>query len=157
MNGLGLKELVPGAVAIIGGKIAIVVRHDLNRPRRPICVKTSVNGPEYISAPDRFDAVIGHIDLAEFAKLSKPIIPAASEFVPPPPQREPMWGDGVIPETVKALNLKAGDTIRVRHGRGERVATFDGYNYNRPKYPVSYNINGKRWKGPYSTIVSKVA
>jgi hypothetical protein len=68
----------------------------------------------------------------------------------------PSW-DETIPQRIKDMNLKIGDTIRIRHGAKEILIAFDGFNWNRPKYPLTYNINGKGWKGPLSVILAKVA
>lgn len=151
MSGLGLNELKPGAVAIAqDGKIAIVVGHALSRPKNPLLIKTKAGGTEYIAPLSSFKAVIGHVDLAAFE--------AAGIVKPPmwePRSQIPVNGFDIMPDRVKALNLKVGDLIRYKHGRSVVTATFNGFNWGRRTCPVSYSINGKACKGKVEDIVGK--
>lgn len=151
MSTMTLNELKPGAVAITNdGKIVVITGHDLNRPRRPIRLKVKAGGTEYISPLDGFKAVVGQVDLDAFNKAAAPLFPS----VPPVERGSPFPPFGVKPnEDLK--DLKVGDLIRVRHGSRVVTATFGGYSWSRPKYPISYTINGKRWKGPMDVIVGK--
>ena len=144
-----LSDLKPGAV-VVGqdGKIAVVVSVDLNRPRRPVSVRMKAGGTLYVAGVDMFSAVVGQVDMAKFDGAV---------------QAAPMWTplssveSFGLPENIKAMDLKAGDLIRFKHGGKVATVTFNGFNWNRPKYPVSYALNGKQWKGKVEGIVEKAA
>jgi hypothetical protein len=63
--------------------------------------------------------------------------------------------DFLLPPHLKAMGLKAGDSIQVRHGGRTLTAIYEGFKPSRPKYPISYSINGKKWKGPVTCIMVK--
>ena len=152
MSGLSVSDLEAGSVAVTAdGKLAVIVGIAPNRPKNCIKLKMTADGKTYVASPDYFRAVVGSVDLDKFEAAAKPRerLELAS--------RQSLFGSSLIPENLRAMDLKPGDSIRVRHGRKVVVATFGGYNFNRPKYPVSYTINGKPWKGTYQGVVSKVA
>ena len=70
--------------------------------------------------------------------------------------KDQQTGSFFMPQNLKAMGLKVGEEINIRHGGSTRRAVFEGYHASRPKYPISYTINGKRWKGPENCIIGKV-
>jgi len=143
---LTLNELKPGAITS-DGKIAVITGFSPNRQKNPILLSFKPGGTTYVSSVDRFSAVVGNVDLDAYKKAG----------VSPVPLWEPRSSveSFGLPPIVKELDLKAGDLIRLRHGGKVVTATFNGFNWNRPKYPVSYGLNGKSWKGNVAGIVGK--
>jgi hypothetical protein len=146
-----LKDVEVGSVVIDDrGSIGIVTDIVLSRPKYPITFAIKASGSLYKGNPANFKAVIGKVDIQAFkAASSKPTALSEPLF-----GFDPMF----LPEPLKSLNLKPGDKINVRHGFGKvSEAVYEGYKPSRPKYPISYTIDGKRWKGPISAIVGKAA
>lgn len=146
---LALNDLKAGQVVLdTVGNVWIVTGIAPNRPVKPVQIVKKAGGTMYVAPVSMFTSIVGTVDLEKFKVSVLPLVPAT---------REPMFGDGTMPENIRALNLKSGDVVTVSHGFKKVTATFTGFNWNRPKYPVSYEINGKKWKGPYTTIVGKAA
>jgi hypothetical protein len=147
-----LKDIEIGSVVIDNrGAIGIVTDIVLNRPTWPIVFAVKASGSLYKGRPDLFKAVIGKVDIAAFKAASK----APADL----PERKDMSDifPGLIPEPLRSMGLKVGDKINVNHGFSVVEAIYDGYKFSRPKYPITYTINGKRWKGAASVVVGKVA
>jgi len=158
---LTINDLKVGSLVVgMNGKMGVVVGHELNRPKHPIMYKNSPDGATYIAGADYFKAILGSVDMDAFnnAAIKMPIFPNIPAFVPA--SREPLFGTdiehiGIVPVQIAEMKLKSGDQIQVRHGSRVITVEFSGFNWNRPKYPVSYTINGKKWKGPLSVIIGK--
>ena len=143
-----LSDVQVGSVVLgMDGKIAVVVKVDVSRPRRPLSVKMKAGGPVYVAHLDDFASVVGQVDMVKF---EAPMGLYNYNLTPS------NFADVVV-EPPKANDLKAGDKIQYKHGGRVVVVEFNGYNWGRPKYPVLYTLNGKRWKGTVEGIVGKVA
>jgi hypothetical protein len=127
-------------VETVDHKIVVIVGFK-GRTAYPIEFKKTVDGPIYMAKEDHFKTVIGQVDGAKWA--------------------EAVVAAGAIPSMPAAdmslvRSLKVGDSIRIRHGSNSIVvATFKGYNPRRPKFPVSYEINGKPWKGKMEGLLGR--
>lgn len=142
------NELKPGAVAITSdGKIAVITGFSPNRPKNPINLSFKPGGTTYVSSPDCFTAVVGQVDLEAYNKAGVSPVPLWN-----PLSSVESFG---LPDNIKTMDLKPGDLIRYRHGGKVVTVTFKGFNWNRPKYPVSYTINGRPWKGQVKAILGK--
>ena len=142
-----LEELKPGVVAIDSrGSICVITEIRPESPVWPVIFVVKASGSAYKGRPDMFKAVVGQVDLNAF----NGILEAAKE------NKVQGWdNDPLMPESLSGI--KIGDTINVRHGASVVQAIYKGYNHNRPKYPVCYEINGRSWKGPVTTVVGKAA
>lgn len=144
-----LKNVEVGSVVVDDrGGIGIVIDIVLSRPKYPLTYALKASGSLYKASPANIRAVIGKVGVATFkAACSKPIVP------------QPMFGfdDNFLPEPLKSMNLKPGDRIKVRHGGTIVEAIYQGYKFSRPKYPISYTIDGRNWKGPAIGILGKAA
>ena len=143
-----LKDLAVGSVVVdCRGGIGIVM--DItNRPKYPVTYAVKASGSRYKADPGQFRCVVGKIDVEAFkAAVNTPLFPLVESGL------QSMY----LPESLKGMNLKVGDKIVVKHGYKTVEAVFEEFIFTRPKYPVTYSINGKRWKGKYESIVSKVA
>lgn len=142
------NELKPGAVAITSdGKIAVITGFSPNRPKNPILLSFKPGGTTYVSSMDRFTAVVGQVDLEAYKKAGVSQVPLWN-----PLSSVESFG---LPPNIKAMDLKPGDLIRYRHGGKTVTVSFKGFNWNRPKYPVSYELRGKSWKGQVVNILGK--
>lgn len=152
MNDLTMADLKVGSVALMyGNRMVVVVGVNPNKPKNCISYKQQPNSTTYIAAVSDFTKVIGQVDMNAFNAVVIPKDPVenkGTDFVP-------SW-DSTIPQRIKDMNLKIGDTILVRHGAKPIQILFQGFNWNRPKYPLCYSVNGKNWKGSLSMILSKV-
>ena len=145
--GMTLNELVPGTVAItINDDIAVITGHNLSRPKYPISYKVKASPKGYKGRPEDFRVIIGKVDVQAFLGACE-----ASAVVPA------MDWSPYMPEPLKSMNIGVGDVISVRHGHGVVQAVFKGWNPGRPKYPITYDYNGKSWKGVVAAVVGKVA
>lgn len=148
MSNLTLNDLVPGTLGILNdGKLAVITGVKLSRPTYPLVSKMKAGETAYKGRPEDFKVVLGKIDLAALDAAAPAKIP---EFVP-------LSG---IDDPFRPMNLrdvKVGDNIIVRHGSKEILAVYKGYNRRRPQYPLSYEINGKSWKGSVDSFVRKAA
>ena len=143
-----LSDVQVGSVVLgMDGKIAVVVKIDQSRPRRPLSVKTKAGGPVYVAHLESFASVVGQVDMVKFEA------PMGLQDY----NLTPSNLVNVAVEAPKVSDLKPGDKIQYKHGGRVVVAEFIGYNWNRPKYPVLYTLNGKRWKGTVENIVGKAA
>ena len=141
------EDLKPGVVAILNdGRIAVIVDVHLNRPKNPFGIKLKADGPKYVGPLDGFRAIVGKVDLDAFNQSNRKAVP----------EWNPMSSIHATLDNDKIKNIQPGDDVLVRHGRSVVTAKFVGWNWNRPKYPASYSINGKSWKGSANTIISKV-
>lgn len=111
----------------------------------PISLQMKV-GKTYVAKPDFFVSKIGTFNPDSLKVMSTDS---------PQAERQP-HSDFFMPPALKAMGIKVGDEVWGRHGYGEKMAIFEGYNPNRPKYPISYTLNGKKWKGPETCILRKV-
>ena len=145
-----LKDLEVGSVVVdIRGAIGIVTELKLSNPTYPVIFAVKASGSHYKARPDQFRAVIGKADINAFKGASDK-----------PTERPVSSGTDLsflMPEPLRSMGLKIGDKIKVKQGFSVVDAIFNGYKASRPKYPISYEINGKRWKGAVSIIVSKAA
>ena len=126
------------------GCIGIVLATS-NTPTYPIIFAVKASGSRYKGRPADFKAVIGKADVAAFQAAcvaSEPIVTCPDIF---------------LPEPLKSMNLKPGDKIKVRHGGTIVEAIYQGYKFSRPKYPISYTIDGRNWKGTAMGILGKAA
>lgn len=140
-----MADLVPGTIGVCrGGKIAVVTEVVPSRPQYPIIVKFKAGDTAYKVGVSAFTTILGKIDLQAFEgsglALTLPTVNRDDPFRP-----------------MELRDLKAGDAIIVSHGFKQVQATYGGYNSRRPTYPLTYEINGKIWKGPVSSFVRKVA
>lgn len=147
MSDITLADIRPGTVIVVCGKLAIVDEVKPSRRKNPIAYKNNVDHRGYICSLDQVQAVLGDVDLAKFQAGITPRAPRV--------EHNDTWA---MPERLKEMGLEPGDTIEIRHGRGgTRQAIYRGYSCSRPKYPVSYELNGKQWKGVTAAIVRVVA
>ena len=51
-------------------------------------------------------------------------------------------------------DVEPGTNIQVRGRNGIEVVVYNGLSYTRPKYPVSFERNGRKFKGPLSIVVA---
>jgi len=145
-----LKELVPGAIVVdLRGNLAIITGPNTGSAKYPVLYKLKTGTRGYKGSPVDFKAVLGVVSLATYKDADK--------------AKEPLFGssestcpDFLLPEALKGV--KKGDIIEVRHGYGStKQVVYDGYNINRPKYPLSYVLpTGGRYKGPASAFIRKV-
>ena len=148
MTEITLANIRPGTIIVTCGKLAIVEEVTRSRPKNPIAYKNNTDHRGYICGLSQVQAILGDVDIAAWKAGITPVV--KRELFP----TEDRWA---MPEALKSMNLKIGDTIEVRHGRGGLAkAIYKGYNSSRPKYPVSYEIDGKQWKGVAATVVRKV-
>jgi hypothetical protein len=144
-----LEDLKPGVVAIDDrGSICVVTEIHPERPAWPVVFVVKASGSAYKGRADTFKAVVGSVDLNAFTGILK-------EAVEKKVQVQGLDWDPFVPESLKGI--KIDDVINVTHGSRVVEAVYKGYNSNRPKYPISYTINGKKWKGSLSAVVGKVA
>ena len=143
-----LKDLVRGALVLdLGGNLAVVMGPNPGSRTYPILYKLRARTRGYKGSPMEFQAVVGSVDMAAFEALDERDEPAASDWVPP---------DSLLPDALKGV--KPGDAIKVRHGFGKVVdAVYEGYSFHRPKYPLSYSVDGRKWKASLQALVSKAA
>ena len=146
MKEITLENIKVGTVIVTCGKLAIVERVMPNRPKNSIQYKNNTEHRGYICGINDVQAILGDVDIAEWQGALTPKAPIIRA------ERNDSWA---MPEELRAMGLTVGDTILVKHGHSTRKATFKGYNANRPKYPVSYEINGKSWKGTKGIVVGK--
>jgi hypothetical protein len=142
-----LKDLEVGSIVVdIRGCLAIVLETN-HTPTYPIIFATKASGSRYKGRPTDFRTVIGKADINAFngASTMSSTLSVSGGM------------DLFLPEPLRSMGLKIGDPIKVKHGYAVVNAIFDGYKMSRPKYPVSYIIDGKRWKGMVSAIVGKAA
>jgi hypothetical protein len=146
MSEITLADIRPGTIIVTHGKLAIVEEVSPRRPKNPIAYKNNTDHRGYICGIESVQAVLGDVDLSKWKQGVTPPLPKVT--------RDDPWA---MPENLKAMDLKPGVSVIVmRHGRGKVQALYTGYSYRRPKYPVSYEVNGKKWKGAASSVVSKV-
>ena len=156
---LTIEDMPRGTVVVIrpehGGGVAVVTEHKLSRPKYPLVAKM-LNGQTlksrglYKLGVNQILATIGTVDVDKLMGLKAP----AAALRPQRSSQDDTWA---MPERLKEMGIKPGDTIEIRHGHGtRRVAIYTGYSANRPKYPVGYELNGKQWKGAASAIIRKV-
>lgn len=143
-----LAELAPGKLAItFDGKLAVIVGNKPSNPKNSVLFKMRQGHTIYKGSPSGFKAVIGDVDLEAFDKVSGEA---------PDRHASETDNDFFLPKALKGV--KKGDKIRIRSRRGEEVVTFNGYNLNRPKYPVSFtDSRGRLMKGGNSLVIGKVA
>jgi len=157
-----LKELVPGAVvvSIVGGKLAVVTAMNRGSAKYPVLYKMSPEAKTtYKGGPADFVAVVGSVDLDKFnAAARKPLFGSSDPGVSSAPW-VPRSSIENYMKTVPAelMHVKKGDVVLVKHGASVREVVFEGYNPNRPKYPISYRIHtGGRYKAQLTAFVRKV-
>ena len=112
------------------------------------------NSPEKTSGRIECGVETGPVRIrpVDLDALQKPTDDGLGDFGTAAP---PDSGSPFLPSELRALGIKAGDDVMVRHGYKEQRATFTGYHPERPKYPISYTLNGKQWKGPIACILGK--
>lgn len=144
-----LEQLKAGSVVIDSrGTIGVVTEIRANNPMYPVIFAVKASGTQYKAKPGDFKAVIGQVDLELFKGVQE-----ASKVVK---EKVSMFGlDVGAPGNLKGV--KVGEAIMVSHYNKVVQAVFEGYSWNRPKYPVAYSINGKKWKGADSVVVGKAA
>jgi len=131
------------------GAICVVTEIRANAPAWPVIFAVKASGAAYKGRPETFKAVVGSVDLAAFKAASGAAGGAREK------RSAGTDVDFLVPTVLKGV--KVGDTVRLKHRYEVVEATYLGYNRNRPKYPVTYELNGKRWKGPLEIVVGKVA
>ena len=145
-----LNEVKPGSVILAHGKVAIVVEVSNSRPKNPIAYKNNTEHRGYICGLQDVQAVLAYEGSLEAFKN------VAGEAPKLPSRNDGTDLDFLVPDQLKGV--KIGDEIMFRHGRGgSKKVVYKGYKSSRPKYPISYEYNGKPWKGTLSGFVSKVA
>jgi hypothetical protein len=147
MNGITLADIQVGTIIVTNGKVAIVDEVNYRRHKNPIAYKNNTEHRGYICGIEQIQAVLGNVSIEKWDASKGP------SNVVPTVTRLDHWA---MPENLQKMGLKPGDVISVSHGRKIVEATFTGYSSSRPKHPVSYSINGKKWKGPGSIIIRKV-
>lgn len=151
---MDLHSIEVGDVMIdVRGKMVVVTRVELSRPKNPVVYQANPGGGQYIAPASFFKVKIGKVDVEAFkAAAPKPLF-GSETFLPPAP---PASNFTLTPVKTMFDDLKVGDEIIVKHGSREVQAIFKGCNLNRPKYPVSYEINGRPWKGTWASVVRAV-
>jgi hypothetical protein len=144
-----LRDIEVGSVVVdCRGAIGIVTEIT-NRPAWPITYAVKASGSLYKGKPELFKAIIGKVDINAFKAASE--APVVSQVFG---GSDPSF---LMPEPLRSMGLKIGDKIKVKHGFDVVEAIFDGFKPSRPKYPISYTMNGRRWKGTTYAIVGKAA
>jgi hypothetical protein len=143
-----LKDLTPGTIAVcLNGAMAIITGPNPRSAKYPILYKLKAGTRGYKGSPMDFKAVIGVADLDAFNEADSMSKPLEREVVDCP--------DFMKPEAMK--DVKKGDIIEVKHGRGTREVVYMGFKPNRPKYPIQYKIHtGTQYKGQASAFIRKV-
>jgi len=142
-----IKELTPGTVALgRDGRIAIVTEIRPSNTMYPIIYTYKVDANGYKGNGNDFTAILGKVDLSKFTANKpepKPVVTG--------------WDDHwLVPAQLKGI--KIGDKIKIRSGRGLEVVTYQGYNPNRPKYPVSFtDSKGRSMKGSLNIVVGAIS
>lgn len=146
---VNLSELKPGVVVVESdGSICVITELRQGSPVYPVLyVRKQVTGTVYKGRPESFKAVIGQVDLGALKGLLEGVKEERHQGFD-----EPLFD---CPENLKGL--KVGDAIKVKHGYVVVEAVYGGYSHNRPKYPISYTVNGKRFKGVVAAVVGKAA
>lgn len=137
------------------GDVLITVRRDIAcvvevKPEsaNPIRLQIKV-GKTYQAKPDFFVSKVGTFDPSALH------MPEDDGFGDLRMARKPDTGSPFLPRELREMGIKAGDEVMVRHGHASRRAIFTGYHPERPKYPISYTVGDKRWKGPIACILGK--
>ena len=144
-----LKDIEVGDVlTTVRGDIACIVEVK-PQSANPIRLQMKV-GKIYQAKTDFFTSKIGTFELNALQV-------AGSGSDDDMPRREPRPGSPFMPPELREKGIKPGDTVMVRHGHSSRQAVFTGYHPERPKYPISYTVGDKRWKGPITCILSKAS
>lgn len=137
-----LKDLVPGTIVIANdGRIAIVTEIDTGNIRYPVIYSFKTCARGYKGSQNDFQAILGVVDIDAWnARKRKPFVGTDS--------------DAMVPDVLKGVRI--GDRIMVVGRRGTEEATYLGYNPNRPKNCLSFEIGGKKYKGTLSLFAGKV-
>ena len=142
-----LEDLKPGAVVVEerGGFICVVM--EIRAGACPVIyARGKVAAGLYKGRPEDFKAVVGQVDLAAL----KAMVDEARE--------DKATGYDDLPFAPEALKgLKIGDVINVRVGASVEKAIYKGYHPGRPRFPVSFELNGRNYKSPVQTVVGKAA
>jgi hypothetical protein len=143
-----LKDLTPGTIAVcLNGALAIITGPNPGSIKYPILYKLKAGTRGYKGSTMDFKAIIGVADLDAFNKTD--------EMRKPLPRVERECPDFLKPEALK--DVKKGDTILIKHGRGTKQVEYMGYRPNRPKYPLQYKIQtGTEYKGRVESFIRKV-
>lgn len=141
-----LEQIQVGDVlTTVRGDIACIMNITPGRAN-PISLQMKV-GKTYVAKPDFFVSKVGTFD-PDSLRVSMD-----NRFGSLDLPKEPDTGSFFMPPHLKAMGLKAGDEFQVRHGSKTCTAIFEGYHPSRPKYPISYTIRGKKWKGPVTCVM----
>ena len=130
-NDITLENITKGTGILVQGKLAIVIDIRTNAPKHPIVYKNNTEHRGYICGLEDVQAILGDLDLDAFTNS----VTAA------PKKSHGTDEDWRMPSELKGI--KIGDKIKM----GSNVVVFTGYKSSRPKYPISYERNGKNWKG----------
>ena len=139
------------------GDVLITVRRDIAcvievKPESANPVRLQIKvGKTYQAKPDFFVSKVGTFDPSA---LHVPEGDGFGDLGAPQKERR---GSPFLPAELRAMGIKDGDEVMVRHGHNPQRATFTGYFPERPKYPISYTLNGKKWKGPLACILGKAS
>jgi len=144
-----LSELKPGTLAArYDGQLVIITEHKLSNPKYPVIYKTKAESKSWKGSLADIKTVLGSVDLDAF-------ITSIGATAPSPSRHTGTDNDFLVPDILKGV--KVGDSIVIRGRGGNETVTYDGYNRNRPKYPVSFSRNGRAMKAPMSMVVGPVA
>ena len=132
-----------GTIAVIHGTLAIVDEINVRAPSNPIQYKHNTKHAGYICGPDEVQAVLGKVDIEAWnSSIENGNNPVTSQA-----------GQSAIFGPMAGVKV---DTPMVISGRrGQETVTYKGYKRSRPKYPISFERDGRPMKGPM-TIVQKV-
>lgn len=136
-------DLVPGTIAIArDGRIAIITELKPSNTKYPVIYSFKTDARGYKGNESDFTAILGIAELDVWNQNK------------PAPKPKGTDVDFLVPEALKGI--KIGDKITIRSRRGTETVTYDGYNSNRPKYPVSFtDEKGRSMKGGVSLVIGK--
>lgn len=143
-----LDEIEVGDVLVTVRREIVCVMEVKSESANPIRFEMKV-GKRYQAKPNFFVSKIGTFDTGAVRTAME------TQFGGLDSPREPKPGSSFLPAALREMGIKAGDTINVRHGASTREAVFVGYYPQRPRYPISYTVNGKMWKGTEGSVIGK--
>ena len=141
-----LEDIEIGSIVLINGKLAIVDEISSKRPANPIAYKNNTDHRGYVCSLSQITAIMGVVNIDVF-ETYRDAVKVPKEKV------DDAWA---MPAALREMGVKAGDQVKILTRGKTHTVTYTGYNANRPKNPISFEMNGRQYKGPVSLIVRKV-
>jgi hypothetical protein len=128
-----------GTLVVAYDQLAIITEVNPSRPKNKYAFKHKTAHKGYICGLDSIQAILGQGDIEAWNRIAT----AAPERVP--------CSEG--PALFGPLaDVKVGTRIQISGRNGMETVTYQGWSHNRPKYPVSFERNGRPYKGPVSMV-----